>query len=821
MNNLLQDIRYSLRFLRKSPGFTAVAVLTLALGIGANTAIFSVINSVLLRSLPFPDSDRLVKLTFSNPGVALQDVTFSYPEFDDVRAKSGAFDQISVVWPSDGNLTGAKVPVRLELLAVSPNYFSMLGVVPELGRLFGPEDVAPGFAQAAVISDALWRRSYGADPGVIGRTLQIDNDPYVIVGVAPRGFHHPGRTVSGEIEVWLTAGFSADPFSPNRSQREIPGAMARLKPGLTIEQAQAQLDTLANAVQNDFPVDYSKDAKWSIAIQPLQRSLVGDVRPTLLALMGAAFLIILLASVNMANLLLARASGRQQEIAVRVALGANRSRLVRQTLTESLLLSLIAGIVGTVTAAVVLQVMLRLVPQKMLPRVAEVGIDWRVLVFALGASIVTGLMFGLAPAIQSMRVAPVAAIREGGKGSGFSVKTSRLRSFLIISEISLAAVLMVGAGLLLRTFWGLLQENPGFNPSSVVGAGIWLPAPNDPKTDTYVDIPHQTVFLREVLRRVREIPGVQIAAMSSALPASGAKPKQVSITIEGRPTQSAADKVEIVRVSPEYFKVLQTPLLEGRFFDEHDDSTKEAAVITDQSAAKRYWPGEDPVGKQVKIPNLEGKRNSAVVVGMVQDIKHDGLDKDGVPHLYMSIYQSYGKVLSVAVRTSLPASLLEPQIRGAVQAVDPNLPVFGVKPLSDLIDGSLAPRRFSAELVGSFALLALVLASIGIYGLLAYMVGQRSTEIGIRMALGARRSQILQLFLRNGLRLAGAGIGIGLLVALIAAPMIASLLYGVRPLDIPVFVCVPLVLLGVSLLASLVPALRAAQVEPVQSLREG
>lgn len=821
MDHFFQDIRYSFRFLRKSPGFTIVAILTLSLGIGANTAIFSAVNAVLVRSLPYPEPQRLVKISFDNPGVGVRDIRFSYPEFDDIRTKSGVFDQVSVAWPSDGNLTGAEHPVRLELLAVSPNYFSMLGAVPELGRLFGPQDVAQGFAPAAVISDGLWRRSYGANPKVIGQVLRIDNDPYTVVGVVTPAFRHPGKTVSGEIEVWLTAGFSADPFSPDRNQREIPGAIGRLRSGLTLEQAQSKLDALSRAVQTDFPNDYPPEAKWSIAVQPLQQAFVGDVRPTLWILMIAAILVILLASVNIANLLLARASGRQQEMAIRLALGASRFRMARQMITESLVLSLVAGVIGTLAGAGVLSLMLRFVPARILPRVNEINMDWRVLLFAVFVSILTGVLFGLAPALQSMKISQFAAIREGSKGSGYSSNTSKLRALLIVSEVSLAALLMVGAGLLLRTFWGLLQENPGFNPANVVTAGVWLPAPNDPKTDTYVDVPHQTVFLREALRHLSAIPGVEAAAVTSAIPASGAKPQEAPIVIAGRPTGSAADKVELIRVSADYFKVLQTPLLQGRFFTEQDDSEKQMVVIADQSTVKRYWPDQDAIGKQVTIPDFTGKNHSAVVVGIVQDIKHDGLDKDGVPHLYASIYQTYGKVLSVVLRTSLAPTMIESQIRGAIEAVDPNLPVFGTRNLSGIIESSLSSRRFSAELVGGFAIVALLLASIGIYGLLAYMVGQRSTEIGIRMALGAERSDILRLFLGNGLSLAGVGVLAGLIAASLAAPMIASLLYHVHAFDIPVFLAVPLLLLIVSLAASFVPALRATQVEPVSSLRQG
>src|SRR5579871_3881945 len=463
MEILLQDIRYSFRLMMKSPGFTVVAVLTLALGIGANTAMFSVVNAVLLRPLPFPNSHQLVKIRVNNPGVGLRDVPFSYPEFDDIR-KSGVFEEISVVWPSPGNLTGSKQPERLELLAVSPNYFSMLGAVPQLGRLFGDQDVATGFAPGAVISDRLWRQSYGTDPAVIGQHLQIDNDPYTIIGVLSPNFRDPVTTFAGDVEVWLTAGFSAAPFSSGRSQREIVGAIGRLKPGLSLGNAQAKLETLAASVQKDYASDYSPRAKWSVEIQPLQESLVGGIRSMLWVLMGAVVLVTLITSVNIANLLLARAAGRQREVSVRLALGANKKRLLRQMLTESLLLALVGGMIGLLTAALSLGSIIHILPAK-IPRLNEVSLDWTVLFFAFLVSVLTSLLFG---------------IREGSNSSGYSSKTGRLRGLLIMSEAGLAVVLMVGAGLLFHTFWRLIQQNPGFNPTNIVAASIWLPAPNDP-----------------------------------------------------------------------------------------------------------------------------------------------------------------------------------------------------------------------------------------------------------------------------------------------------------------------------------------------------
>jgi predicted permease len=819
METVFQDMKFALRVLRKSPLFTAVVVLTLALGIGANTAIFSIVNAVLLRSLPFRDPDRLEKITFSNPGVGLRDVPFSVPEFEDLKSRAGVFEEVSVVWPVSVNLTGAKEPQRLELLVVSPNYFSMLGATPQIGRLFGSEDFALGFATAAIISDGLWRRSYGADPNILGRNLRLDNDLYTVVGVLSPAFRHPGRTVAKDVEIWGTAGYSADPFpAPARNLRLLPGAIARLKPGLSLRQAQARLDIMASELRREFPSDYPPLAKWSIAMEPLQQSLVGDVRPMMLVLMGTVILIIVIASVNIANLLLARASARQQEIALRLTLGARRSRMVRQLLTETLILSLMGGLAGVATATFALGSILRFLPSG-IPRLSEVRVDWMVLLFALFISVLTGLFFGLAPALQSTRPDVFAAIREGARGSGFSTKTNRLRSTLIVSELALAVVLMIAAGLLLRSFAGLLQANPGFNPSGVVAASIWLPVPNDPKADPYAGVAPQTAFVREALRRVRAIPGVDLAGMTSALPAS-AQANSAALSIEDRPVESSQDlRAEVIRVSPGYFEVMQSPLIRGRFFTESDEAGKEPVAIIDETTARRYWENRDPLGRRLRF----GQNASLPwlsIVGIVKDIKHDGLDVDGVPHIYVSMYQRPSRVMSFALRTSLPASVLEPQIRREVQSVDPGLPVFNVRSMREVMDVSLAPRRFSSALVGAFAAVALLLASIGIYGLLAYMVGQRTHEIGIRVALGAQPSDILSLILRRGMLLSGAGILAGLFLAAIAAPMIASLLYGVHPIDPPVFLSVPLVFLAVAVLASSIPARRAMNVDPIVALRD-
>src|SRR5882724_6113047 len=821
MTTLLQDMRYGLRVLWKSPGFTIVAVLSLALGVGANTAIFSIVNAVLLRSLPFSHPERLVKVIASNRGVGARDIGFSVPELDDLRTRAGVFDQVTAIQGGPTNLTGGERPQHLELLEVSANYFSMLGTSAHIGRVFGPGDDVPGFAEAIVISDGLWARGFGRDPGVLGRKIQLDNDPYTIVGVLPPGFRHPGLAVATDIEVWTAVGFRADPFpKPDRGLRVFPGAIGPLKPGIGPELAQSRLEALAAQLRAEYSTNYPAGSDWSIEVEPLQESLVGNVRPMLLVLMGAVVLIILLASVNVANLLLARASARQREMAVRLAMGATRSHMIRQLLTESMILSLVSGVVGVLTAIAALH-FVQFLPAR-IPRLAEVQVDWTVLAFALLVSLLAGLGFGLVPARKSSKAEIAVAIREGARGSGTSRKTNRLRGLLIASQLALAVVLMVGAGLLLRTFWGLLQENPGFNPSRIVAANLYLPVPNNPDMDRYAKPEIFNTFVREAVRRVGALPGIDLASMATDLPVTHLARRR-PVNIEDRPDESGKGLFsEVTSVTPEYFKVLQASLVRGRYFTEDDDTGKQPVAIVDESTARTYWPDRDPIGRRLSMRSTDNPP-WCTVVGMIKDINSDGLDQSGAPHIYRPIYQfpgSRASSKSVTVRTSLFATSLEPQIRREIQAVDPNLPVFNVRTMNEVIDGSLASRRLSAELVGVFAVVALLLASVGIYGLLAYMVGQRAHEIGVRMALGAMPSTIGKMIVSRGVGLAGIGVGVGLILSGIMAPMISSLLYGVRPIDPEVFIAVPLILMVVVLLASYIPARRAARVNPIVALRE-
>ncbi|HYL73997.1 MAG TPA: ABC transporter permease [Bryobacteraceae bacterium] len=823
MENLLQDTRYALRMLRKSPLFTLIAILTLALGVGANTAIFSLVNAVLLRSLPFPEPDRLVRIYFNNPGTGLRGVLYSVPELDDLRNRAGVFEYVAGTERGSIDLTGGSEAQRLEMVTSSPNYFSMLGATPQIGRLFGPQDFTPGFAPSAVISDSLWRRNFGGNPNVLGRAIRLDNDLYTIAGVLPPGFRNPGRTSSHDVDVWLASGFMADSDpKPTRSARSFPGVLGRLKPGMTLQQAQARLTAMATEIRRDFPADYPPEGKWTIEIQPLQEDMVGKIRPMLLVLQGAVILIVFIVSLNIANLLLARTSGRQQEMAMRSALGASRGRMVRQMLTESLLLSILGGSAGIALAVATLKFMPRFIPSS-IPRLSEVSVDWAVLAFALLISLLTGLLFGLAPAIHSTRADLGTATREGGRGSGYGVKTSRLRDALIVAELAIAVVLMIGAGLLLRTFRDLLQENPGFNPTQVVTASVNLPFPSDPRKDPYRTMAKQIAFYRELGRRLNAIPGVQRAGFVSHLPASVVS-FHFALGIEDRRANSGDDlRAKEILASPDYFQVMQVPLARGRFFTEADEDGKPRVAMIDESTARRYWPGGDPLGRRIRM----GAGAWMTIVGIVKDFKQDGLDVDGAPHVYVPVYQEFDpsegyvfRDFCIALRTTLGTSALEPQIRHQVHSVDPALPVYDVASMNELLDQSLASRRFSAQLVGGFAGVALLLASIGIYGVLAYLVGRRSREIGLRMALGAERTDILKLIVTKGVVLSIIGIVAGVIFSAATASMMASLLYGVRPHDPLVFLAVPLLLFAVAALASYLPARRATKVDPLVALRE-
>ena len=821
-DHLWQDVRYGLRMLRESPGFTAIAVLTIALGIGATTAIFSIVDAALLHPLPYPHGEQLVGVEDDLPGVGAQDVGISVPEWQDLQ-RSGIFEYVSPIGGGDVNLTGVSQPARIRFLSVAPNYFAVLGVKPQLGRGFNPEDHTPGFTLEVLISDGLWKRAFGADPGILSKSLRLDNDLYRVIGVMPAGYHDPGRTAQDRnIEIWAASGFAGAPAPPPlRSSHFLPETIARIKAGLTITAAQSRLDALVAALQKQFPAEYPLQSGWRIRLVPLKETVVGNVRQSLLMLLGAVGLVLLIGCVSVANLLLARASAREREMAIRQALGAARKRLISQLLTEGLLLSLLGASVGLAILCCAKAFLLQILPES-LPLLNEVSINWAVLLFALAATLVTGTIFGLAPALQTGRLNLIPILKRQGRGSTGSGEQTRMRRVLVVTEFALSLVLMIAAGLLLRSFADLLNVRPGFKPQNVMAVRTWLPVPNDPTTDIYGTTAQEALLLHEILRRGATLPGVKEIAIGdvAAIPLGHSR-KDLNpgpLILEGHETEGEQPPlVDRSVVTPEYFHLLGMTLLRGRAFSESDDDKSPAVAVINEAFARKHWPNENPVGKRLKLNPASPDWIS--VTGVIADARTESLAEGTVPQIYLSAYQRRAKDLAIFVRGQLDTAATPVELREQVQAVDPELPVFGAQTLNEMVSASLAERRFSMEMVGLFALTALLLAGLGIYGVISYIVGERTHEIGIRLALGAQQANIVQMVLRQGLQLAITGAGVGLVGALIVSHLMAGLLYGVRPTDPVTFAGVALVLIGVALLACYIPARRAIRVDPMVALR--
>ena len=820
--NFWQDIRYGVRMLRKSPGFTAIAVLTIALGIGATTAIFSVVDATLLHTLPYPQPEQLVSVEDDLPGVGARNVGMSVPEWQDLQ-RSGIFEQVSPIGGGDVNLTGSSQPVRIRFLNVPPNYPALLGVKAQLGRTFDPEDHTPGFNLEALISDGLWKRAFAADPGILGKSLRLDNDLYRVIGVMPPGFHDPGRTTEERnIEIWLASGFAAAPApSPVRNSRFLVRTIARIKPGLTIAQAQSRVDALVASLEKQFPEEYPPQSAWTVRLIPLKESVVGNVRQSLIFLLGAVGLVLLIGCVNVANLVLARAGSRSREMAVRQALGAARTRLVRQLLTESLLLSLVGGICGLAILFFTKGLLLQIVPDS-LPRLQDISINWSVLLFALLASLCAGAIFGLAPALHAGRIDLNRMLKQEGRGTKGSGEQTRTRRVLVVTEFALSLLLMIAAGLLLRSFSDLLNVRPGFNPQNVMAVRTWLPVPNDPATDIYGTTAQEAQLLREVLRRARTLPGVEEVAVGDieAIPLGHSRNDigPVPLIIEGRETRgNQVPLIDRSTVTPEYFHLLGMTLLRGRLFNESDNETAPPVALINEAFARAYWPTGNAIGKRVKTSPTNP--SWITVVGVLADARTESLAEAAVPQIYVSAYQRRPKDLAIFLRGRLDPAVIPVELREQVQSVDPELPVFGAQTLTETVSESLAERRFSMRIVALFALTALLLAGLGIYGVISFIVNERTHEFGIRLALGAQSQNILRMVLRQGLGLAIAGAAVGLVCALIVSHLMAGLLYGVRPTDPLTFAGVAVLLIGVALLACYVPARRAIRVDPLVALR--
>jgi len=823
----MNDFTFALRQLRKSPGFTLIAVITIALGIGATTAIFTVVDATLLEPLPYPHAEQLVSIQDDLPGLGARDVGMSQPEWEDLQ-RSGIFEYVSPTWFDENNLTGSAQPTRVRELTVAPNYFALLRVQPQLGRTFDPQYNSPGFVPEVVISDGLWKRVFGGDPNILDKSVRMDTDLYRIVGVMPPGFDAPGRTAEERnIEVWPATCFYGPPLPdhPPRTRRNLPTAIARLKPGLTITAAQKRIDALVDSLQRQFSADYPQQNAWRIRLVPLKDKIVGNVRQSVFLLFGAVGLVLLISCVNIANLLLARASARGREMALRQALGANRARLIRQLLTESLLLFLLGGVTGLAILFALKDFLLRFVPDN-LPRLNEISINWTVLLFAFCASVFSGLVFGLAPAFQAGRLDLHQAFKQEGSGSAGSAQRARTRRVLVVTEFALSLILMIAASLLLRSFWDLLNVRTGFNTTNIMTVRTRMPYPNDLSVDKYATASQETPFVRELTRDCATLPGVEEVAIGdpAAIPLDTTQHElnvlegHFYLTFEGQNIdQQKPTVVQRARVTPEYFHLLGLTLLRGRLFTEFDNDAAPQVAVVNEAFGRTYWPNEDALGKRFK--STRPGSQWITVVGIIGNARTESLAQADVPQLYVNLYQTGAKHLAILLRGHLNTVVIADGVRKHVQALDSTLPVFGAQTLIETVSASLSQRRFSLEVIALFALTALLLASIGVYGVISYLVTERTREIGIRLALGAQKRNILRVVLQQGLQLAVAGAVIGLVCALIVSHLMATLLYGVKPTDPLSFGGVAALFVGVALLACYLPARRAMKIDPMVALR--
>jgi putative ABC transport system permease protein len=819
-----QDVRFALRSLRRSPGFATVAILTISLGIGSTTAIFSVVNATLLHPLPYPHPEQLVRIEDDLAGIGARDVGMSIPEWHDLE-RSGVFSQVSPTWYDDNNLTGVSRAQRVAMLIVAPNYFAMLGVKPQLGVTFDPADPTPGFNEQTVISDGLWKRAFGGDTNVVGRIVQLDSDSYRIVGVMPPGFQAPQQSAEERrTEVWPAFGFAGAPLNQATIQRRsglFPGAIARLRPELAIEDAQTRVDALVQILRRQFPADYPPRSDWRVRLVPLRDNVVGDTRQALLFLLGAVVLVLLIGCANVANLLLARATSRGRELAVRQALGGAPSRLARQLLTESVVLSVLGGIVGVSLLVATKGSLFRLVPDSV-PRLNDISISWGVLAFAFVAALVAGASFGLAPVLDIRRVDVMRVMKQEGRGSTGSKEQRRTRRALVVAEFALSLILLSAAGLLVRSFWDMLHAPLGFDGRGVTVARTRLPYPNEPKEDLYATVGDEAPFIREVIRRCRALPGVQDVALGSGAAVPLDHPQQdqpqLRVLIEGASQPDDPRFITGSQVTPGYFHLLSMTLLRGRLFGDFDTDQAPSVAVVNEALARTFWPNGDAIGKRVKLSPRAAVWTT--VVGIVADARTESLADAHVPHLYASLYQDAGKHLAILLRGRFETADIARQIRDQVQAVNSALPVFGVSTLEETVSASLAVRRFSMELIALFACTALVLAVLGIYGVVSYMVGERTHEIGVRLALGAQPRDVMRILLSQGLGLAVAGAVLGLAGALIVSRAMTGLLVGVGPADPLTFSVAAIVLTSVAFAGCYVAARRAIHIDPILALRQ-
>jgi predicted permease len=808
MDTLLQDARYALRALRRNPAFTAVAVLTLAVAIGANTAIFSVLNAVLLTPLPFPEPDRLVMVwEWSHRSGNRRNVVAPY-NYLDWRRDSRSFAELAAYADVRANLTGLDQPEEVAVGYVTANLFPLLGLQPLRGRAFTADEDRPGAPRVAVLSFELWQRRFGGSPAVVGQTIALNGTPFEVVGVMPRAFslglprsfQRPGQMT----ELWTPLRLDPAADYRGRTGRYLV-TFGRLNPGVSAGQAEADVQTIAARLAGAHA---RTNTGWSATVVPLTEQIVGGARRSILVLAGVVAFVLLIACANVANLQLVRAAARRRELAVRSALGAARGRLVRQLLTESVVLALAGGAAGLLLAFWAGEALARLGATSV-PRLAEVALDGRTLAFTSGLAVLTGLLFGLVPAVQVARGELQEGLKEGARGSAGG---SRTRTALVASQVAIAMVLLVGAGLLLRSFARLQAVDPGFNPDGVMTARLNLPG------RAYDTPEKQVAFFQQLLERVRALPGVQSASAISFLPFAGLG-SRTSFRIEGRPVPAAGQfpSTDVRAAMPDYWRTLGIPLVAGEALDARDIAGAPRRVVINEAFARAHFPGENPVGKFVIMPWGEDLRGE--IVGVAADTRQFGYDVEPYPMIYWAMPQFPLSFMSLAVRTAGEPDAVVPSLRAAVRSLDADLPLADVRPLGDFLGESVAQRRFTMALTATFAAVALLLAAVGLYGVLAYGVAQRTREIGVRVALGAARRAVIGLVIREGMMVVVAGIASGALLAVALTRVMTTLLYGVGPLDPVTYVAVAAVLGAVALLASWLPARRAARVDPMAALR--
>jgi len=803
--------------LLKNPGFTLVAIFTLALGIGANTAIFSIVNSLLLRPLPYSNAERLAIIWTHSPGANVAQDWPSPGQFYALKSENSVFEQLALALGDNVILTGNAEPERLGAVRASSAVFSLLGAHAMLGRVFLPEEDTPDKTPTVILSHGLWQRRFGGDPKVLGQTITINGHGYSVIGVMPPDFalgHEVMPTVGNVAQAELLLPLPLSEGWMNDHVKEVYNVLARLKPGATMAQAQTELNLTVRRLEQQFPDRYPPSRRFSFSIRPLLEQVVGDVRPALYVLLGAVGCVLLIACANVANLLLARASTREREMAIRAGLGAGRWRVVRQLLTESVLLSAVGGAVGLLLAVWGLALLRWLNPGD-IPRLTAIGIDNRVLAFTTAVAVLTGILFGLVPALRSSRVNLSETLKEGGRslvGGG-----RRLRNLLVVTEVALSLVLLIGAGLLIRSFIRVQHVEPGFVTQNVLSMRTALVGP------AYAEEARRVSFYRQLWERIRRLPGVEAVGGVSALPLTGGI-GWTSITIEGYDASSGQGMIQADTrgASAGYFETMKIPLIRGRFFADQDTKESQRVVIVDENMARTYWPNSDPIGKRLLFgppSGADSKNLWMTVVGMVGNVKHYALDTDSRVALYTPHLQGGARSLYIVVRTTADPLGMAAAVTREARAIDPNAPIYDVKTMGQWLSESLARRRFAMISLGLFALVAMLLAAVGIYGVTSYSVAQRTREIGIRMALGAQTHSVLKLIIGQGMLLAGSGVGVGLIAAFAVTRVIASLLFGVNATDPLTFAAIALALAGVTALACWIPARRATKVDPMIAMR--